>query len=418
VTHDRLDQLLVDWLSERDRARAESKFSRYFQLAFPALCRYVRSFRVDATDAEEIAQRALIKLFEHLGPRRQAARERVRNAVELLRPLDFGAWHAWLVHAWRRRVRSVVDAPSGALPPAGSVADSGATEEWRHAINERIEALVQQGWQFVDELRRRTAGYLRAVGAARDSAPMPDGPADLEPAREFAATLLALARDDGEAAVDGQLRTIGAVRFVRCAGTACDDLPLLTFPSNGLLFTIARRQFLDRARALRAEARRLAELSVDALETSALEEIDLDLAAADRYTDPTPATEAVADTPADADIGNDSLHASYRAFMEFLRIPLTRAEAAVAEASQRGRASAERARMESLRAKYERLLAVLRALHESPQPSEADIAARLGLTRNQVKYAIERIRSEFTFFFPQLSASVRGRRKRPDADSR
>jgi hypothetical protein len=40
-------------------------------------------------------------------------------------------------------------------------------------------------------------------------------------------------------------------------------------------------------------------------------------------------------------------------------------------------------------------MAVLGSLRETPQPNEEEIARRLGLACDQVKYAIERIREEF-----------------------
>jgi hypothetical protein len=62
-------------------------------------------------------------------------------------------------------------------------------------------------------------------------------------------------------------------------------------------------------------------------------------------------------------------------------------------------------------------MAVLSALHESPQPSEDEIARRQGLSRNQVKYVIERIREEFNYFFPDLAREAEGRRKRHGAET-
>ena len=94
-----MDALLCAWLAESDPVRAEVRFGAYFRVAFPAICRYVRSFRVDPATAEEIAQRALIKLFDHLGRKRVAADSRVREAVTTLRPLNYGELHALsLIH--------------------------------------------------------------------------------------------------------------------------------------------------------------------------------------------------------------------------------------------------------------------------------------------------------------------------------
>ena len=73
--------------------------------------------------------------------------------------------------------------------------------------------------------------------------------------------------------------------------------------------------------------------------------------------------------------------------------------------------------MDSLRSKYDRVMAVLAALREEPQPTEEEIARREGLTRNQVKYVIERIREEFNYFFPELARDAQGRRKHQGAES-
>jgi DNA anti-recombination protein RmuC len=96
---------------------------------------------------------------------------------------------------------------------------------------------------------------------------------------------------------------------------------------------------------------------------------------------------------------------------------LTRAEAALAAAASPGSARAQQAKVDSLRRKYERLTTVLSALHDSPQPSEEEIAQKQGLSRNQVKYLIERVRDEFNHFFPDLTRAAQGRRKRKGVEN-
>jgi hypothetical protein len=96
---------------------------------------------------------------------------------------------------------------------------------------------------------------------------------------------------------------------------------------------------------------------------------------------------------------------------------LTRAEATLAAAASASSAGTLQARVDSLRQKYERLIAVLRALHDSPQPSEEEIALKHGLSRNQVKYLIERVRDEFNHFFPELTRAAQGRRKRKGVET-
>src|ERR1700739_4377829 len=76
-----LDFRLYAWLSEADEQRADLRFSSYFKAAFPALCHYVRSLGQSSATAEDIAQQALIKLFNHLGGTRRLAAEEVRGAT-------------------------------------------------------------------------------------------------------------------------------------------------------------------------------------------------------------------------------------------------------------------------------------------------------------------------------------------------
>ena len=110
--------LLYAWLSEPEARRAELRFNSYFQAAFGAICRYIRSLRTDPATAQDIAQQALIKLFNHLGTARHAADERMREALSALRPLDFGARHVRCIESWRQQVGSFRDAAVGFRVPA------------------------------------------------------------------------------------------------------------------------------------------------------------------------------------------------------------------------------------------------------------------------------------------------------------
>jgi hypothetical protein len=241
--------------------------------------------------------------------------------------------------------------------------------------------------------------------------------AELERTRQFAADFLDLAARSRDGLADAALGCPGAVGFVRSTAAVCEHLPVLSIPSNGLLYTIAKRQFLDGMRSARAEERFRAELQGTVAETPVLEELSLDVSSDTTgcQSDSPAAHRESSPLPCSGDFPSD-VAADYRAFLEFLRIPLTRAEGALAIASRRGSATAERVRVDSWRAKYDRLLAVLCALSLSPQPSEEEIGSRLGLTRNQVKYAIERIRAEFNRFFPELARDAQGRRKRQGAE--
>jgi DNA-directed RNA polymerase specialized sigma24 family protein len=185
-----------------------------------------------------------------------------------------------------------------------------------------------------------------------------------------------------------------------------------------LLYTIARRLFLNSLRSKSAGPAMFAVAVADVAETPGiLTEWDID-----RPLDalqPIPEMSAATGPEHHSDESDEErdIESRYRAFLEFLRAPLTSAEAALAAAASPGSARAQQAKVDSLRRKYERLTAVLRALHDSPQPSEEEIAQKHGLSRNQVKYLIERVRDEFNHFFPELTRAAQGRRKRKGVET-
>jgi hypothetical protein len=431
---DELDVLLYAWLSERDARRAEICFNRYFQAAFPTLCRFIRSMPADSSTAQDVAQQALIKLFNHLGIERCAANIRVGQAIAELRPLDIGPLHVRRVESWRQQLTSFRDAAVGFRVPVASQESSQAWKDLRAEINGRIPALTRQGMQFMREAWGRIEPTLKELApfawlrasCASSSTPerslaqerlTADAEESLDPKVErCVARFLQDGQTQGWPQIDAEAGCARVAAFLTHTSIVRTDVPSLAVPSNGLLYTIAKRQLIDRLRARRPETAEHLEQLVDSHDEGVLGELALE----DRSSCESAANRGGSWTAAvqteDAEEAQ-GLEARYRQFLEFLRAPLTRAEATLAAAAAKGKAKAEEARAASLRAKYERLMAVLAALRESPQPSEEDIARREGLTRNQVKYVIERIREEFNFFFPELAREAEGRRKRQGGES-
>ena len=435
ATHsDHLDTLLYAWLSEADNQSAEQRFNSYFRAAFPDLCRYIRSLRVDPGTAQDISQQALIKFFNHLGTERRAADERIGIARDELRPLDFGTVHARLVEAWRRQLGSFRDAAIGFRIPHEPQKLPAPWRDLREEINGRIEPLSRQGTHFLAEVRTRIEASLAAllrsespqrVGSAARAARKQSREFDTKTAQDcaneqiqgFVASLLQYAQGRDCARVDSELGCAGGTDFVSRTNTVCENLPALAIPSNGLLYTIAKRLFVDGLRRKRPESSERIEEAADDDARSVLDELDFEGSvpieaprAAESWSNLTEPDAIVSEAPSEVE-------ARYRGFLELLRAPLTRAEAALAAAASKGKAEAEAGRVESLRAKHDRLMAVLNALHHTPQPTEEEIAKTHGLTRNQVKYVIERVREEFSYYFPDLAREAQGRRKRKDADS-
>ena len=433
-TADELDVLLYAWLSEPEAHRAELRFNSYFQAAFAAICRYIRSLRTDPATAQDIAQQALIKLFNHLGTARHAADERMREALSALRPLDFGARHVRRIESWRQQVGGFRTAAVGFRVPAAPQDSRASWKILRDEINGRIPPLVREGGQFIGEVRTRIEPQLASL--ARPDSPMGDSPPNipalqpgeehaLESAQEeandpaverFLERFLRYAHGRDSADIDTALGCAGVVGFVMHTSTVRTCLPTLAIPSNGLLYTIAKRQLLDRLRARKTETAQSVQDLTDGSSEGVLESLDVEKAAS-RQEAAHEADSGARTTEAGSEVPGSEAELRYRAFLEFLRAPLTRAEGALAAAAVTGKPKAEQARVDSLRSKYDRVMAVLAALREEPQPTEEEIARREGLTRNQVKYVIERIREEFNYFFPELARDTQGRRKHQGAES-
>jgi DNA-directed RNA polymerase specialized sigma24 family protein len=428
-TADELDVLLYAWLSEPDARRAELRFNSYFRAAFPAICRYMRSLRADSATAQDIAQHALIKLFNRLGTERRAADERMHEAIAALRPLDLGVLHVRRVDSWRGQVGSFRDAAIGFRVPVEQQDSRMAWKELRDEINGRIPPLVRQGTQLIGDVRNRIEPQLtNLVSPDSLSGSSPSNIAELQLSEEdavesvqddaidpglerFLVLLLEYAHGRDSAGIDATLGCAGVVGFLTHTSTVRDCLPTLAISSNGLLYTIAKRQLLDRLRVRKLETSQPVQDLADSGSEGLLETLDMEEASS-RQEATYAADSSVHAAAAESEEPEADVEPRYRTFLEFLRAPLTRAEGALAAAAGKGKAKAEQARVDALRAKYDRLLAVLAALREEPQPTEEEIARREGLTRNQVKYVIERIREEFNYFFPELARDTQNRRKR------
>ena len=423
-----LDFRLYDWLSEQDERHAEARFSSYFKAAFPTICHYVRSLGQSGATAEDIAQQALIKLFNHLGRARRLAAEEIRSATSGLRPIDaWGPMHARLLHVWLQQLTAFIDAAIGFRITQESQENVKAWKGLRNEINGQIDPLRRRAADFLDEVRARVEPNLLAL--LEDASPREQAAEEATPNKEdesaelstdvgtpsltaetsgFASMLSEYAERCSCAQVNSALGHVGVCEFVTGTASVHKHLPPLAVPSNGLLYTIARRQLIDTLRAKKREDL-IADIP-DPSGSSVLDELELDTGGPQVDAADGPSAVRLPDQVEDEERESE-LQSRYVAFVDHLRNPLTRAEGTLASASTHGRSTAEGQRVASLQAKSERLMAVLGALREAPQPTEEQIAKRLGLTRNQVKYAIERIRHEFNHYFPDLAGHSHGRRK-------
>ncbi len=427
--HEDLDFLLHAWLSETDESKAAQRFTEYFRVAFSTACRYLRSMRADDDTAQDISQQALVKLFNQLGTKRREADARLRTALSSLQPLDFGVFHVERVHSWREQASS--------FRAAAVAFRSSYGHRARDEINSRAAPLCRQGTNLLSEVRARTDSALSRLTTheyPEHHTPSGDKTAGSQCPSDEAASLVADSSEHEIAAftakllgysvgremdiVNAAIGCPGLVEFVIRTKAVCEDLPTVAIPSNGLLYTIARRLFLNSLRSRSGDLAMFAAAVADEPENCGLLiEWDIDHPIGAMRPIPEMSAESAPEQHFDASDDERDIEGRYRAFLEFLRTPLTRAEATLAAAASASSAGTLQARVDSLRQKYERLIAVLRALHDSPQPSEEEIALKHGLSRNQVKYLIERVRDEFNHFFPELTRAAQGRRKRKGVET-
>jgi hypothetical protein len=402
-----LDQRLYAWLTEADDHRFERAFSAYFAVAFPAVVRHLsRLSRWDASQLEELAQDALLRFFERVGRGRRQASEAIRNALTLIRPLPLGAYHERQVTGWTRDVASLRDEAMGFQPtPAEKLEDAA----WKAAIRriaEQIPGLGRQGLHLLNavqlEIHWHQAGPANQHGAQRDS-----------PAQNFAESF-------PRELSSGSTRALGAERqyplllpFVTGTWTVTSALPQLRVPTNGYLFEMAMTIFLDECKK-RGRIKR-----GGSGERHAPTPPPDDVPLGDR---PLEGSDGQGDTGADGDhafgadegisfrfhsttivdipVADPTLQLEHTEFLEkfylYLRQPVEEAANACLQAEIRGKATAERVRLDSITLKLDRTLAVLTLMGEGHTQEET--AAQLDLTRNQVKYIIKKVQDAYVRF--------------------
>jgi DNA-binding NarL/FixJ family response regulator len=96
----------------------------------------------------------------------------------------------------------------------------------------------------------------------------------------------------------------------------------------------------------------------------------------------------------------------FERFYEYLRRPVEDAARACANAAGTRRAGAERHKLDSLTRKLQRITAVLGLMGEGY--TQAQIAAQLAVSRNQVKYIVELVQEAYArFAAPSRGATTR-----------
>lgn len=402
-----LDQRLYAWLSEADDRRFEQAFNAYFTVAFPAVVRHLsRLSRWDPTQLEELAQDALLRFFERVGRGRRQASEAIRNALTLIHPLPLGAFHERQVTGWTRDVASFRNEAMGFQPTPAEQLEDAAWKGVIRRIAEQIPGLERQGLHLLSAVR---------LGIHWDQ----DGPAaqnsaqDDAPARDFAESFRRELASGSSCALEAQNRYPDVVPFVTGTWTVTSALPQLRVPTNGYLFEMAMTIFLDECKK-RGRIKR-GGTGERRAPTSPRDDVspgDHPLEGSDGQGD----TDADGDHAFGADEGiSFRFHATttehipfadptlqlehtefLEKFYEYLRQPVDEAARACVDALARGKATIERVRLDSLTQKLDRTLAVLTLMGEGNTQEET--AAQLNLSRNQVKYIIEKVQDAYARF--------------------
>jgi len=426
-----IDVLLYDWLNEPAEDLFERKFSVYYTHTFPAVVRYLTR-RVTSTsldvDVESVAQDSLIKFFDVVGKSRRVAGADLGEAIASLRPGFPDAFHRkrvllWkeLVDAFRQRALTFPEMASRRL---------AQFHDAIRAINGEIPTLQRQGRTFLDESYERLVREINVSGAMQGPACSADSDEVAESLRRTSELLKILA--DVEPTTAGMSNEV--CPFLDRTSLITSLLPKIRIHTNSFLFEIAKNRLLDELRRHRARAPRTLEKSA-----AALGELEADVTT-DRSVTSVPELAAVAALrePQPEDLTDDCLgdsgmslprgtvldirlralddeegetysstdaypdartpedaYATHEIFEKFLFVlgaPVRRASEEMEHAlTQRARNDASK-RLDKERLKYRQLEAILIGIAEGA--SQEEMAERLGLTRNQIKYAVEQAREE------------------------
>jgi DNA-directed RNA polymerase specialized sigma24 family protein len=408
-----LDTRLYAWLLESDERRFDVAFNAYFAVAYPAVIgRIARLSNWDRPQLEELAQDTLLKFFGRVGRGRRESSEVIKHALAAMRPLDLGSFHERRLGEWRVAVASYQsEAMNFQLPPMTDAGSAAYVVEWKAAIRalaERIAPLQRQGWHLIDmvrfELERGNVGAPTKIDHDGEQG-CPSAPGTPVDAERWVEEVL-----EGKArAVTAENRIPGVIRFVELAFLVIGAIPRLRVPTNAYLFEIAMTLYLDESRK-RARQKRGGRVAPWFSEPHPIDVMssdpDMNGAGDEPVMEPVGADHAAFfDAPSSDPVRNIEDEQFLERFYDFLRTPLDEAIDAYDKARSRGRAVAERRKLDSLHDKFSRTIDVLSLMGEGY--SQDQIAARLGISRNQVKYTIEVVQEAFARFTSHTAAPER-----------
>jgi DNA-directed RNA polymerase specialized sigma24 family protein len=398
-----LDQRLYAWLSEADEKRFARAFNAYFAIAFPAVVRYLtRISHWDPAQLEELAQDALLRFFDRIGRGRRQAAEAIATTLPTIRPLPWGVFHERQVREWTRQVGTFRDEAIAFRPVSATDPEDRAWKALIDRITAQIPGLVRQGLHLLQTVRLEI----------RWDALEPSGNPEEESA-DFASCFQREFSIASPRATAAALHCPALVPFVSGTSTVTEALPKLRVPTNGYLFEMAMTIYLDeckkRGRIKRGgTGERHAPTSPPddgSIGAHPLQDSDWEDESGVGGGYAFGAGEGVSfrfhpTAAAEIPVADPTLQFEHTEFLEkfykYLRQPVEEAANACLQAQAHGKATAERARLDSLTRKLDRTLAVLSLMGEGNTQEET--AAELNLTRNQVKYIVEKVQEAYAQF--------------------
>jgi len=412
-----LDNRLYAWLAEADDRRFERAFDAYFTVAFPAVVRHLsRLSRWDPAELEELAQDALLRFFERVGRGRRDASDTIRGTLPSIRPLAMGAFHERQVNGWTGEVDSFRQEAMGFQPTPRDIIEDSAWKTAIRRIAEQIPGLERQGLHLLNAVR------LEFHWDDADPADSKGGQGNV-PVQDFVESIMRELDSLSSRALEAQRQHPNVSPFVTGTWKVTRALPRLRVPTNGYLFEMAMTIYLDECK----KRGRIKRGGTGARHAPARDDValgDHPLEAADGHGDANAdggyafgADEGVSfrfhtATTADIPVAEPTLQLEHTEFLEkfyaYLRQPVEAAAGACLQAQTPGKATAERARLDSLTQKLDCTLAVLTLMGEGHTQEET--AAQLDLTRNQVKYIVEKVQEAYLRF-------TTNHRDRPSASS-
>jgi len=429
-----LDRRLYAWLSESDDRRFERAFNAYFSVAFPAVVRHLaRLSQWDAADLEDLAQDALLRFFDRVGRARRQASETIGMALTRIRPLDLGPLHKRQVTTWTGELASFRTAAMGFRLPEAEAEDDSAWKVSIRALTDRIPGLRRQGFHLLNAVRLELRWVLD-VSEEASGLPAPMAPSatvngedstGMEPDDERQVAARAFAEQLANEVSAGTPRAREAATehrellpFVEDTSSATEAVPRLRVPTNGYLFEMALTLYLDQCKSRGRKKRGgtgakssdagSAQHPLDAQPIEAGIEYGGEYDGAEPESGGLTAQASESALAPSVDPTRQLEEAEFlEKFHQYLRRPVDEAMSAYQDAAVRGKATAERRRLESLSEKFARTMSVLTLLGEGH--TQENTAERLRLTRNQVKYIVELVQESFERF----TAADRARSDRP-----